>query len=200
MALNYLSHVAGPAAAQAQEVYYGRAFFPTAAPEGTDRLGPDEVGFIGRRDSFYIASLSESGWPYVQHRGGPPGFLHVLDSARLAFADVRGNRQLLSTANVAIDPRVSLFLIDYARRERLKILARAHTLDAREYPDLAARITPSEWRGKAERLMIFDVVSHDWNCPKYITPRYTAEEVEEVVQPLRERIAELETALSRRST
>jgi predicted pyridoxine 5'-phosphate oxidase superfamily flavin-nucleotide-binding protein len=139
--------------------------------------------------------VSEDGWPYVQHRGGRAGFLRVIGPNRLAFADYRGNRQLLSTGNVTANNRVALFLMDYPRRERLKLLGRARTEDARLRPELVAEIAEPEARDLVERIFVIDVVSFDWNCPKYITPRYTADEVRGAVEPLRRRIAELETQL-----
>jgi len=194
MAQHYLNHLASDPVREAQVRYNGRA--GAVPPPGLDRLGEDEVAFIGERDSFYLATVSPTGWPYVQHRGGTPGFLKVVSPSRLAFADYRGNRQLLSTGHVAADSRVSLFLMDYAQRVRLKILGRATVLDAREHAEQAAAIAgPGP---KAERLFLIDVVSFDWNCPQHITPRYTGPEVEAAVAGLRARIKELEAALATR--
>ena len=139
--------------------------------------------------------MSESGWPYVQHRGGQPGFLHVVNPTTLAFADYKGNRQMLSTGNVAVNDRVCLFLMDYPQRTRLKILGHARVEDARQHPELVAKFAAPDVQRIVERVFFIDVVSFDWNCPKYITPRYTAAEVEEAVAPLRQRIAELEAQL-----
>jgi predicted pyridoxine 5'-phosphate oxidase superfamily flavin-nucleotide-binding protein len=139
--------------------------------------------------------VNESGWPYIQHRGGPLGFLQVVDERTLAFADDKGNRQLLTTGNVSVNDRVALFLMDYKNRARLKILGHARVEDARAYPELAAQLADPKMRSSVERLVFIDVVSFDWNCPKYITPRYSAEEVEEYVRPLKRQIAELEDAL-----
>jgi uncharacterized protein len=155
---------------------------------------------IQSRDSFYMATVSETGWPYVQHRGSRPGFLRVVSPTRLAFADYKGNRQLLSTGNLAATDRVCLFLIDYPRRTRLKILGRAWVEDAREHPDLVAQLAEPEARGSVERVFFIEVVSFDWNCPKYITPRYTAAEVKKVVAPLKQRITELERLLDQTKT
>ena len=166
------------------------------APE-RDPLTKEEQDFIAARDSFYMATISENGWPYVQHRGGEPGFLRVLGPTQLAFPDYNGNRQLLSTGNLAVNDRVSLFFMDYARRERLKILGHAHVLDPREHADLAAQFAETRSRIAVERIVMIDVLSFDWNCPKYITPRYTAAEVEKVVAPMRQRIAELEALLAK---
>jgi len=198
MANRFVKTLLTPEVLAAQQHYYGRAAQVADAPE-RDRLTEDEQAFIATRDSFYLATISESGWPYVQHRGGPRGFLKMLDAHALAFADYGGNRQMLSTGNLATNDRVTLFLMDYPRRERLKILGHARVLDAREYPDLAQRVHPPEFaQAKPERIFVVDVISFDWNCPKFITPRFTSEEVEEVVEPLRRRIAELEKQLARR--
>jgi len=126
--------------------------------------------------------------------GGPPGFLQALDGQTLAFDDFKGNRQLITTSNLSAGDRVALLLIDHARRERLKILGRARVLDAREHPELADRLSPTPaLRKKVERLVLIEVVAFDWNCPAWITPRYTAVQIEEMVGPLRTRIAELES-------
>jgi predicted pyridoxine 5'-phosphate oxidase superfamily flavin-nucleotide-binding protein len=139
--------------------------------------------------------MSETGWPYVQHRGGPKGFLRVVNETTLAFADYKGNRQLLTTGNVSVNDRVALFLMDYQNRARLKILGHARVEDARAHPELVAQLADPKMQQAVERLVFIDVVSFDWNCPKYITPRYSAEDVEEYVGPLKSRIAELEAQL-----
>jgi len=149
------------------------------------------------RDSFYMATTNSDGWPYIQHRGGPAGFLRVLGPHQLGFADFKGNRQMLTTGNLNGYDRVALFLMDYPNRERLKILGHAQVLDAREHPALADQLTPTpELRSKIERLFLIEVVSFDWNCPQYITPRFTEAEVETHIAPLKARIAELEAQLS----
>ncbi|HUR45368.1 MAG TPA: pyridoxamine 5'-phosphate oxidase family protein [Candidatus Saccharimonadales bacterium] len=196
MAEQYMRTLLTPSVLGAQEHYYGGHMVVDSAPE-RDPLTDEELGYIASRDSFYMATISENGWPYVQHRGGEPGFLKVLSPTQLAFADYKGNRQLLSTGNLAVNDRVSLFLMDYPRRERLKILGHARVLDAREDAGLLAQLTDPRTRTTAERLVVIDILSFDWNCPKYITPRYTAAEVEKVVRPLRQRIAELETLLKK---
>jgi uncharacterized protein len=142
-----------------------------------------------------MGSISENGWPYIQHRGGPPGFLRVVNETTLAFADYKGNRQLLTTGNVSVNDRVALFLMDYKNHERLKILGHARVEEASAHPELVTKLADPKMRSAVERLVFIDVVSFDWNCPKYITPRYSAEEVEELVGPLRGRIAELEAQL-----
>jgi predicted pyridoxine 5'-phosphate oxidase superfamily flavin-nucleotide-binding protein len=196
MAKNYLNLVVTPAVAEAQQLYYGRSQ-KLGSAAGCDPLGPDEAAFIRSRDSFYMATVTETGWPYLQHRGGKPGFLRVLDAHTLAFADYKGNRQMLSTGNLAHDDRVSLFLMDYVQRQRLKILGHSRVTDARANAEGVEQLIEPKLRPVVERLFFIDVVSFDWNCPKYITPRYTAGEVEELVSPLKIRIAELEAELGK---
>jgi predicted pyridoxine 5'-phosphate oxidase superfamily flavin-nucleotide-binding protein len=194
MADKFLELMVTPAVVKAQEHYFGRGMnIPVEPPR--DVLTADEQSFIAACDSFYMATVTETGWPYVQHRGGQPGFLSVVSPATLAFADYKGNRQMLTTGNLAVNDRVCLFLMDYPQRTRLKILGQARMEDAREHPALVAQFADPDVRGIVERVAIIEVISFDWNCPKYITPRYTAAEVEEAVAPLRQRIAELEAEL-----
>jgi uncharacterized protein len=164
-----------------------------AGPDHHDRLGPDEAAFIGARDSFYMASIGETGWPYIQHRGGPSGFLQALDERRIAFADLRGNRQYVSVGNLAGDDRVALFLMDYPNRARLKLLGRAKLVAPEEDPALLARLAIPG--GTAERAIIVTVEAFDWNCPQHITPRFAEAEIRAAIAPLHARIAELEAAL-----
>jgi len=152
----------------------------------------DELAFISSRDSFYMASVSETGWPYVQHRGGPRGFLKVIDPRTLAFAEYRGNRQYITTGNLAADDRACLFLMDYPRRARLKIYAHVETLGVDDDPALAARVTMPEYKAKVERIFRLRLEAFDWNCPQHITPRFTEAEILQSVAPLRARLAELE--------
>jgi hypothetical protein len=194
MATKYLDLTFTDAVCRAQKQYYGRAGHIAGAPE-RDTLSQAETEFITARDSFYLGSINESGWPYIQHRGGPQGFLRVIDETTLAFADYKGNRQLLTTGNVSVNDRVALFLMDYKNRERLKILGHARVEDARAHPELVAQLADPKMRPSVERVVFIDVVSFDWNCPKHITPRYSAEEVEELAGPLKRRIAELEAQL-----
>jgi predicted pyridoxine 5'-phosphate oxidase superfamily flavin-nucleotide-binding protein len=178
MTARYLHTYSTPDVLAAQEHYYGRSR-RVAADDARDPLGPREIDFISKRESFYMATVTADGWPYLQHRGGDVGFLRVIDQSTLAFADFRGNRQLLSTGNLAGNDRVSLFLMDYPNRARLKILGRARVLDAREHPALAARLgVDSALRDKVERAFVVDVQSYDWNCSQYITPRYSVAELE----------------------
>ena len=194
MATKYLDLTFTESVCRVQKQYYGNAGNIAGAPD-RDPLSQAEAEFIAARDSFYLGSISESGWPYIQHRGGHQGFLRVIDERTLAFADYKGNRQLLTTGNVSVNDRVALFLMDYKNRERLKILGHARVEDARAYPELVAQLADPKMQSSVERLVFIDVVSFDWNCPKYITPRYSVEEVNELVGPLKTRIAELEAQL-----
>lgn len=199
MAGRYLETHFTPGVLAAQQHYFGRSQHLPPQPE-RDALTDEERVFIEARDSFYMATVSENGWPYMQHRGGKAGFLRVVSPTQLAFADYKGNRQMLTTGNLAANDRVALFLMDYPRRERLKILGHARVEDAREHPELVAQFAGPEARGLVERVFLIEVVSFDWNCPKYITPRYTEDEVRQAVEPLRRRIAELEAQLQPEDT
>ena len=198
MAHRFLDLAFTPHVLEAQQHYYGRAQVLSPAM-ADDPLGENEIAFIHSRDSIYMSSVSETGWPYMQHRGGPTGFLKVISRNEIAFADYKGNRQMLSTGNVATNDRVCLFLMDYPRRERLKLLGHAEVLDARDHPELVSKIAAPDLVKITERIVRIRIVSFDWNCPKYITPRYTAAEVAEVVAPLKQRIAELEAKLQQTS-
>ena len=195
MADKYMQLVLTPAVQHAQDKYFGKHGAVEDVPEA-DPLTPDEAGFIASRDSFYMATVSETGWPYVQHRGGPTGFVKVLGPNLIGFADFKGNRQLVSTGNLEITSRVALFMMDYPNRTRLKLLGHASVLDAREHPELADQLAPEPLRKRVERLFLIQVISYDWNCAQYITPRFTAAEVETYVAPLKARIAELEAQLA----
>lgn len=144
-----------------------------------DALGEDERAFIESRDGFYLASVSQSGWPYIQFRGGPAGFVRALDHRTLGYADFRGNRQYVSTGNIERDGRVALFFMDYAGRRRLKLLGRASIFDAAQSPALARRLELPGYRARVERAVLIAVEAFDWNCPRHITPRYTEAEFEE---------------------
>lgn len=157
-----------------------------------DRFSMREAAFIAERDSFYMASVSETGWPYVQHRGGPAGFLKVLDDRTLAFVDYRGNRQYISTGNLAENDRTCLFLIDYPSRSRLKIYARAEKLALDADPVLTAAITDEGYGAKAERIFRLKLEAFDWNCPQHIVPRYTEAEFLTASQHLLDKVAQLE--------
>lgn len=196
MTRTFLRTLLTPNVRAAQRHYYGRTY-PEMEPGGApDPLTPDEIDFVQARDSFYLASVTADGWPYVQHRGGPRGFLRAGPDT-LQFADYGGNRQLISVGSVLADPRVCLFLVDYPTRRRLKILGTATVFDAREHAELVdAAAPPGGHAAPPERVVRIRVHAFDWNCPKFLTPRFTAGDVEQAMAPLRARIAELEGRLA----
>ncbi len=167
----------------AQEYYGSRAHNERLQSNfgPNDELSLREASFIAERDTFYMATVSETGWPYVQHRGGPAGFLKVLGPKKLAFADFRGNTQLISVGNVSSDDRCSLILMDYTKRRRLKILGHMHVEDAGSVsPDVLAQVKSTDYRALVERVVVIDVAAFDWNCPQHISKRYTEQEFAEM--------------------
>ena len=207
----YLQELVTPSVAAAQERYGSRtAVERTTSGWDTDGLlGPDETAFLAARDGFYLATVGETGWPYVQYRGGPPGFVHVLTPAEaaplaeddpgrssvLAWADFRGNRQYVSVGNLGAGSRVSLFFMDYPGRRRLKILGTATVIDVRT-PDgrvagLLGRLVEPGYRATVERVVAVQVVGYDWNCPQHITPRWTEAELEATLAPVSAELAAL---------
>ncbi|MDH3693131.1 MAG: pyridoxamine 5'-phosphate oxidase family protein [Gammaproteobacteria bacterium] len=148
-----------------------------------DQLSTREIDYIAQRDAFYLATVSETGWPYVQHRGGPKGFLNVLNPTQLAYADFRGNTQLISMGNASVNNRCSLILMDYPNQQRLKVLGRMHIQDVRsDSEDLLKKVQHPEYDGRVERLVVIDVVAFDWNCPQHITRRYSEDEFSVLLQ------------------
>jgi len=158
-------------------------------------LGPNEAAFISARDSLYMATISETGWPYVQHRGGPQGFVKILDEKTIAMPDFRGNKQYVSVGNLTKDDRVSLFFMDYANKTRLKLLGRV-SLVGLDKPEIIEKLQMPNYRGHIERGFVITIEGFDWNCPQHITERYTLPDIEKSVAALQERIIELETQLS----
>lgn len=156
------------------------------------RLGPDERAFIAARDSFYVASKNEEGWPYLQHRGGPKGFVQVIDDRTLAFADYRGNRQYLTAGNVEADDRVSLFFTDYPHQRRLKVFAHARFALGKDEPHILEKVRNPDYPAKIEHVVVLTVEALDWNCPQHITPRWTLEELQPQLVELRARLEALE--------
>jgi hypothetical protein len=161
-----------------------------------DRFTQIEKSFIAERDSFYIATVSETGWPYVQHRGGPKGFLKFIVEQTLAFADYRGNLQYISTGNLAANDRACLFLMDYRNRARLKIYTFIEHLSLDEAPELASLVTEQDYGAKVERIFRLRIKAFDWNCPQHITPLFTEQEVAERIAPLHDQVKELENQLA----
>lgn len=143
-------------------------------------LTPNEIKMIEEMDHFYLASIGENGFPYIQHRGGPKGFLKVLDPQKLAFLDFSGNKQYISVGNIKTNNKVSLILVDYTKKARLKIYAESEVLSLQENPELAEKLELEGYKYRPERIMVFHIKAFDWNCPQHITPRYTVEEIEEI--------------------
>lgn len=197
MTARYLQTLFTTSVKAAQEANGSRAAYARieTAPATADVLTEREASFISARDSFYLASVAENGWPYLQHRGGPRGFVKVLDEKRLGFADYRGNRQYMSVGNVAADPRVSLFFMDYPSRARLKVLGRMRIVSGSAAEDLVGSLSDDAYGAKIERFLLVDIEAFDWNCPQHITPRYTIDEIEPMLTSLKQRIAELEAQL-----
>lgn len=163
------------------------------SPDAGDQLGPDEQQFIRERDGFYMASVSETGWPYLQYRGGEKGFLRVLDPSTLGFADLRGNKQYISVGNLQHDDRATLFLMDYRTQNRLKILGRAKVFEGdAEAEKLIEKLRVPTEKTPAERAVVIHVEAFDWNCQQHITPRYAQEEIAEMLVPIRRRLDALE--------
>lgn len=166
---------------------------------GADRLTGAEASFIAMRDSLYMATVSEGGWPYIQHRGGPRGFVKVLSPNLLAFADYRGNRQYISVGNLEASDKAAFFFMDYVNRTRLKLLGRVREATAEEISRLAEILAEPGYKATVERVLLVDVEAFDWNCPQHITPRFTLEEIEPSIAAMRKRIAELEAQVAARA-
>lgn len=156
-----------------------------------------EIEFIEARDGFYLATVTETGWPYIQFRGGPRGFVKAIDERTLGYADFRGNLQYISMGNLAANDRVALFFMDYRNRVRLKLLGRARVEDVARNPELAARLEMPSYRAQVERAVRVAVEAYDWNCARHIAPKFAEDDVERMLAPLRARITELEQSLAR---
>jgi len=169
------------AAKRYQERYGSRASYERMEERGPsgDALGPMEREFIARRNSFYIATVTVDGWPYMQHRGGPKGFLRVLDDRTVAFADFAGNAQYITVGDLETNDRVTLFLMDYPNQARLKVIGHARVVEGD--PELAAKVAVPGYAARVQRVIAIEVVAFDWNCSQHITPRWTEEEVRKVV-------------------
>ncbi len=188
-----------PAVKAWQERMGSRAGYARMEQKGgwNDRVTPELAGFLAQRDSFYLATASAEGQPYVQHRGGPTGFLKVLNERTLAFADFAGNRQYISAGNLSENDRAQIFLMDYANRQRIKIWGRARVVE--DDPELLGKLADPDYEGRPERAIVFAIAAWDVNCPQHITRRYTEAEVARAVEKLTARIAELEAEITRLS-
>ena len=187
-----------PAVQALQQQHGSRAQYARmqARPDSHHMLGPEEVDYLANADSFYMATVSETGWPYVQHRGGPRGFLKVLSPTELAFADFPGNLQYITAGNATQNDKASIIVMDYVHQRRLKLLGRLRFVPAGEADENVLRkVELSGYSARVERVALIEVVGFDWNCPQHITQRFTAAEVEAASLPLRQRVAELEAKL-----
>jgi len=160
-----------------------------------DGLTENEIRFIGERDSFYMASFGENEYPYIQHRGGPAGFIKVIDNKTIGIVDFAGNRQYISTGNISKNEKVALILLSYPQRARLKLYANAKIVDLEENEALYELLKPADYKFRPERMMVFEIQAYDWNCPQHIVPRYSAEEIEEALLPQKEYIKNLENKI-----
>ena len=194
MSPNFGSLVFTPAVKALQERYGSRRQYARLEGSGSSpaRLGPEESEFIGERDTFYMATLGSTGWPYVQHRGGPKGFLKVIDERTVAFADFRGNKQYISTGNLLTDNRVAIILVDYPRQLRLKLLGRVEIFEGELARGWIEKVRDPNYKAVTERVYVIRIEAFDWNCQQHIVPRYTEEEIREAVASAENRMHELE--------
>lgn len=198
MAKNF-AEIAFTESVKAQQEKYGsrRSYARMETMARGNEIGDNEAGFIAERDGFYLSTVGESGFPYVQFRGGPKGFLKVLDAKTLAYADFRGNMQYVSVGNLTRNDKAALILMDYARRQRLKVYARIEVIEAKDNPELIAQLQDASYEAQVERAMLLHVEAFDWNCPQHITQRFTIEEIRELNAPLHEHVAKLEAEIER---
>ncbi|MDN3654383.1 pyridoxamine 5'-phosphate oxidase family protein [Ferruginibacter paludis] len=193
MAKNFAAIAYSDAVKEMQEKLGSRATYARMERDTyIDGLTDNEVDFIAQRDSFYMASIGENGFPYIQHRGGPKGFLKVLDSKRIGFIDFKGNMQYITVGNLATNNNVALIMVDYPARARLKIYAKAEIIELKNNPELYHLLDLGDYKFRPERMMVLTIEAYDWNCPQHITPRYSAEEIEQAFAPQRKRMAQLE--------
>jgi predicted pyridoxine 5'-phosphate oxidase superfamily flavin-nucleotide-binding protein len=196
MPYSFGSLVFTPVVKSLQEKYGSRRQYARLeqSESSPGRLGPQEAEYIGERDTFYMASVGATGWPYVQHRGGLKGFLKVIDESTIAFPDFRGNRQFVSTGNLMTDDRVALILVDYPRQLRLKILGHAEIFegDKAQTKEWIMKVRDPLYKAVIERVFVIRVEAFDWNCQQHIIPRYTEEEIQQALAPTERRMHELE--------
>ena len=199
MARNYRTTLFNDDVQRLQEIHGSRASYAkldAGADGAPDLLTAKEIDYIALRDSFYMASVTADGWPYMQHRGGPAGFLRHIEGNRIGFADYRGNKQYISTANLMRDDRVSLFLMDYPNRERLKLLGHARSIERDDDPELVASLMPEGYRAVPERAFLIDVIGWEWNCSQHITPRFTEAEISAAIKPMAAELNQLRAEIA----
>jgi predicted pyridoxine 5'-phosphate oxidase superfamily flavin-nucleotide-binding protein len=193
MSYGFLDTLSTPSVKAAQAANgVGDTWERFAGDRAFDRFTESEAAFIAARDSFYMATVSETGWPYVQHRGGPPGFVKLLDDRTLAFPDFRGNRQYISVGNLGADDRAALIMVDYPNQSRMKLLGHIEIVGLTEEPGLAARLALDGYKARPERAIRFTLQAFDWNCPQHITPRFTQGEIGQALVPTMSRLKTLE--------
>lgn len=192
--MSFGSLVFTPLVKQLQEKYGSRKQYERMENFGAaqDRLTDFEIGFLAERDSFYMATTGATGWPYVQHRGGLKGFLKVIDDRTLAFGDLRGNKQYISTGNLLTDDRVAIIMVDYPRQARLKILGRIEILEGEKAQGWLDKVRMPGEKTPIERVFVIHVEAYDWNCPQHITPRYSVEDLRDGMKDVEKRIQTLE--------
>lgn len=193
MAKNFASLAFTPAVKAMQEKLGSRSSYARMERDTyVDGLTENEIDFIAQRDSFYMSNIGENGFPYIQHRGGPKGFVKVLDVKRIGFIDFRGNMQYISVGNIATNNNVALIMVDYPARTRLKILAKATIVELKDDLALYDLLDLSDYKFKPERMMVLDIEAYDWNCPQHITPRYTLEDIESAFAGQQNQITKLQ--------
>jgi predicted pyridoxine 5'-phosphate oxidase superfamily flavin-nucleotide-binding protein len=191
--MSFGSLVFTPLVKKLQERYGSRRQYERmAANAEQDRFTDFETQFLAERDSFYWATIGATGWPYIQHRGGPKGFLKVIDDHTLALGDFRGNKQYISTGNLLTDNRVAMIMVDYPRQARLKILGRVDIFEGDQAETWLPRVRMPQENTEIERVFVIHVEAFDWNCPQHITPRYTADELREGMREIEKRVEALE--------
>jgi uncharacterized protein len=199
MAPNFASLAFTKEVKSLQEKYKSRASYQRMEERTlVTGLTEFEVDFIQKRDSFYMASIGENGFPYIQHRGGPKGFMKVMDATTIGFIDFSGNKQYITVGNLVTNANVSLIMLDYPAKARLKIYAKAEIIELQEKPELLKLLTLEDYPSKPERIMLLYVEAYDWNCPQHITQRFTLEEIDAVLAPQRAYIQKLEQELKDR--
>ena len=196
--MNYASFAFTSEIKALQEKYGSRKSYALKEKQpGTEGLTEQEEAFIAERDSFYLASIGENNYPYIQHRGGPPGFLKVIDEKTLGMIDFKGNKQYITVGNIKTHPEVSLFLMDYPGQTRLKIYADLQIEELSDQPALLKLLEPADYKFTPERIMLFNIKAFDWNCPQHITPRYTTTQIMDAFAKQNEYVLKLEYELKK---
>lgn len=192
MGSNFGSLVFTPMVKALQEKYGSRRQYARMEGSGAPgHLSPDESAFIAEQESFYLATVGASGWPYVQYRGGPKGFLKVIDNQTLAFADFQGNKQFITTGNLATDNRIALIIVDYPLQARLKLLGRVEVFEGEAGRDWIKQLRTEGYKAVISRAFVIRIEAFDWNCPQHIKRRFTEEQIQEAIAPFERRLQDL---------